>query len=83
MSVLDDFGSWKEFLADRIKQAEQDGMNEETIHKVAHEIGDYLAQNVAAPNKEVSTLQDLWNVATEEEQEAITNTMIKLVQKDG
>lgn len=83
MSVLGEFDSWKQFLAERIDQAEQDGMNEETIQKVAHEIGDYLAQNVSAPNKEVSALQELWNVATVEEQQAITNTMIKLVQKDS
>ena len=51
MSVLDDFGTWKQFLANRLEQAEQHGMDKSTIQNVAHEIGDYLAQNVSPPNK--------------------------------
>jgi len=83
MSVLDEFGSWKQFLANRLEQAEDHGMSEQAIQTVAHEVGDYLAKNVSAPNKEVAAIQELWNVANEEEQQAITNLMIKLVQKEN
>lgn len=83
MSVLDDFESWKQFLAKRLDQAEEKGMSKQSIQQYAHEIGDYLAQNVQAPTKELQTIQELWNVANQSEQEAITNLMIKLVQEKG
>lgn len=81
MSVLDDFGTWKQFLANRLEQAEQHGMDKSTIQNVAHEIGDYLAQNVSPPNKELAAIQELWKAANDEEQQAIANIMIKLVKE--
>lgn len=82
MSVFDEFGSWKQFLSNRLEQAESHGMSDKAIQKVAHEIGDYLAQNVAAPNKEAAAIQELWNVADHDEQQALTNVMIKLVKEE-
>ncbi|MFC2950050.1 DUF3243 domain-containing protein [Virgibacillus sediminis] len=83
MSVLDNFDSWKGFLADKLQQAQQQGMNQQTISNMAEEVGDYLAQNVEAKNGEEAVLRELWNAASEEEQQAIANTMIKMVQNQG
>ncbi|WP_010649210.1 DUF3243 domain-containing protein [Oceanobacillus massiliensis] len=79
MSVLDNFDSWKGFLADRLQQAEQQGMDQKTISNVAAEVGDYLAQSVDAKNGEEAVLKELWSAASEQEQQAIANIMIKLV----
>ncbi|CDO02167.1 hypothetical protein OPHB3_0079 [Oceanobacillus picturae] len=81
MSVLDNFDSWKGFLSDKLQQAQQQGMSEKTIQSVAQEVGDYLSQSVEAKNEEEAVLRELWNAASEEEQQALANTMIKLVQK--
>ncbi len=81
MSILENFDTWKEFLANRLDQAEEHGMSQSTISNVAHEVGDYLAQNVEVKNDEVAVLKELWSVASEEEQQAIANTMVKLVKK--
>jgi len=83
MSILDNFETWKDFLANRIEQAQDRGMSQETIENLAHEVGDYLAQSVEAENPEVAVLRELWNSASEEEQQAIANSMIKLVQNQG
>lgn len=83
MSVLDDFETWKDFLANRLEQAKDHGMSEHTIQNVAQEVGDYLARHVEPKNKEVAAIQELWNVASPEEQQAIANSMIKLVQNQG
>ncbi|API93951.1 MULTISPECIES: DUF3243 domain-containing protein [Bacillota] len=83
MSVLDNFDSWRSFLANKLTQAQQQGMSNDTIQNVAHEIGDYLAQHVDAKNKEEAVLRDLWNAASDEEQQALANTMIKYVQNQG
>jgi len=83
MSVLDNFESWKGFLANKLQQAQQEGMSQQTIENVAEEVGDYLAQSVDPKNSEETVLRDLWNAASEEEQQAIANTMVKLVQNQG
>ncbi|PAV30066.1 hypothetical protein CIL05_09315 [Virgibacillus profundi] len=83
MSVLDNFDNWKGFLANKLQSAQQQGMSEQTIQNVAHEVGDYLAQSVDAKNNEEAVLRELWNAASENEQQAIANTMVKLVQNQG
>lgn len=82
MSVLDNFGTWKEFLANRLEQAQEHGMSDQTIENVAHQVGDYLSEHVDPKNNEMAVIQELWGVASEEEQQAIANTMIKLVQAE-
>lgn len=81
MSVLDNFDTWKDFLANRLQEAQQQGMSQETISNVAYEVGDYLSKSVDAKNTEEAVLRELWNAASKEEQQAIANTMVKLVQK--
>lgn len=81
MSVLDNFEQWKDFLADRLQQAQQQGLSQQVIADVAYQIGDYLAKQVDPKNSEEWLLADLWSVADEQEQHAIANMMIKLVQQ--
>ncbi len=81
MSVLDNFDQWKDFLQDRMNQAKNNGMDQGTISDIAAEVGDYLASEVQPKNPEQKLLAELWNVASEEEQQAMANIMVKLVQK--
>lgn len=83
MSILENFDTWKGFLANRLEQAQQQGMNQQTINSIAAEVGDYLAENVDAKNKEEAVLKELWNAASKQEQQAIASTMVKLVQKSN
>jgi hypothetical protein len=80
VSVLDSFEEWKSFLHDRVKQAQSAGMNEETIEDVAYQIGGYLAKEVDPKNREERLLSELWKVGDPEEQKALANMMVKLVQ---
>src|SRR5690625_4465424 len=82
MSVLDNFETWKDFLADKLEQAKEQGISQQTIESVAYEVGSYLAQHVDAENKEEAALKELWNAASKEEQQAIANAMVKLVQQN-
>jgi hypothetical protein len=83
MSVLDNFQQWKSFLAERVQQAQQQGLNQQVISDVAYQIGDYLAEHVDPKNPEERLLADLWSVADEQEQHAIANAMVKLVQRES
>jgi len=82
MSVIENFDSWKSFLANRLEQAKSEGMTQQTISNVAYEIGDYLASHVDVKNDESAILKELWNAASKEEQQAIANSMVKLVQNE-
>jgi len=81
--MLDNFNTWKEFLANRLQDAESSGIDQQTIQTLAHEVGDYLAENVSAKNPEEEVLKELWNAASEEEQQAIANSMVKLIKKSN
>lgn len=81
MSVLDNFEQWKGFLQDRLNQAKGDGVDGQTVSNLAYEVGDYLSKQVEPKNAEEKLLSELWNVASPEEQHAIANMMVKLVQK--
>ncbi|MBM7603253.1 DUF3243 domain-containing protein [Metabacillus litoralis] len=83
MSVLDNWNEWKGFLGDRLDHAQNEGMNDQVISNLAFEIGDYLAKQVEAKNPQEKVLADLWSVASEQEQHAIANMMVKLVQDNG
>ncbi|MCE7794540.1 DUF3243 domain-containing protein [Salipaludibacillus sp. CUR1] len=80
MSVLDNWQQWKEFLSQRLEQGQSDGMDQQTISEVAYQVGEYLADEVKPKNEQEQVLADLWHVASEEEQHAIANMMVKLVQ---
>ena len=83
MSVLDNFESWKDFLGDRLHQAQGQGMSQQAISDLAYEIGGYLANQVEAENDQEAVLRELWNAANDQERHALANTMVKLVQNEG
>lgn len=83
MSVLENWHQWKDFLGDRLDQGQQQGMNKGTINDLAFQIGDYLAKQVEPKNEQERILSDLWSVASKEEQQAIANLMVKLVEDNG
>ncbi|SFJ24516.1 DUF3243 domain-containing protein [Thermoflavimicrobium dichotomicum] len=82
MSVLENFQEWKNFLSSRVNQAQNMGMDQQTISNLAYELGDYLAKGVDPKNEQERLLKDLWDVADEQEQKTIAGLMVKLVS-DG
>lgn len=83
MSVLENWSDWKNFLGDRLNQAEHGGMEKETVSDLAYQVGEYLAKQVEPKNDQEKMLADLWSVASPEEQHAIANMMVKLVNDNG
>ncbi|WP_043933290.1 DUF3243 domain-containing protein [Bacillus sp. EB01] len=83
MSVLDNWKQWEDFLADRLHQAQDEGVSKDVVSDLAYQIGDYLANQVEPKNEQERILADLWSVADKDEQQAIANIMVKLVQNNG
>ncbi|MCR8645902.1 DUF3243 domain-containing protein [Paenibacillus sp. N1-5-1-14] len=79
MSILNNWDQWKNFLGDRVEGAQEQGMSQQIVQSVAYQVGDYLASSVDPKNEQERVLSDLWSVASEEEQHAIANVMVKLV----
>lgn len=78
-TVLKVFDRWKQFLNERIEQAEKAGMKDETINKLAFQIGEFLSDKVDPENNEERVLKELWDVADEQERKTIAKLMVKLV----
>jgi hypothetical protein len=80
-TVLSVFDKWKEFLGERVKNAQQSGMSDEVISKLAFEIGEFLANKVDPKNDEERVLKEIWDVGNDEERKTIARLMVKLVNK--
>jgi len=79
--VLSVFEKWKEFLGERVENAQQSGMSDEVISKLAFEIGEFLANKVDPKNDEERVLKEIWDVGNDEERKTIARLMVKLVNK--
>lgn len=78
-TVLETFDKWKNFLADRVDQAKKAGMSEDTISKLAYQIGEFLDEKIDPKNGEEWLLKELWDVGNEEERKTIARLMVKYV----
>ena len=81
MTVLDNFQDFKQFLNDRVDQAQKTGMDNDTISNLAYQIGDYLAQQVEPKNNEERLLKELWESSDEEQQKVLAQVMVNFVDK--
>jgi len=81
VTVLDNFQDFKQFLNDRVDQAQKTGMDNDTISNLAYQIGDYLAQQVEPKNNEERLLKELWESSDEEQQKVLAQVMVNFVDK--
>lgn len=76
-TVLETFDKWKQFLAERVNEAQAAGLSDETIAKLAYQIGEFLDQKVDPKNNEERLLKNLWDVGTEDERKTLARLMVK------
>ena len=82
-TVLESFQKWKEFLGERVTEAEKSGMSDDTIAKLAVQIGEFLSNKIDPENKEERVLKELWTVADESEKKAIAKCMMKIAKANS
>lgn len=80
-TVLETFDKWKQFLSERIDQAQSVGMNDEMISKLAFQIGEFLEDKVDPKNNEERLLQELWRAGSEDERKSLARMMVKMVDR--
>ncbi len=81
MSVLENFQDWKQFLNERVDQAQSMGLENDTVSNLAYQIGDYLAAQVDPKNEQERLLKELWDHSNEEQQKTLAQVMVQLVDK--
>jgi uncharacterized protein with von Willebrand factor type A (vWA) domain len=64
-----------------VDQAKKAGMSEETISKLAFQIGEFLEEKVDPKNGEQRLLKELWDAGNEEEKKTIARLMVKYVDR--
>lgn len=82
-TVLKNFDTWKKFLGERVKHAEKAGLSEDTIAKLAYEIGGFLDEKVDPQNASNRALKELWSVGDDQERKTIARLMVKLAKKNA
>lgn len=82
-SVLKNYDGWKKFLGDRVKNAKSMGMSEDTISKLAYEIGSFLDEKIDPQNAQERTIKELWDVGDEQERKTIAKLMVRLAEKNA
>lgn len=81
--ILQDFGEFKGYLANRIKMAQSIGLSEEQITVIAQEVAEYLADHEEVRNREEKLLKELWRSGTEDERHALAHMLVRMAQHSG
>ncbi|WP_270180877.1 DUF3243 domain-containing protein [Alkalihalobacillus sp. CinArs1] len=79
--ILENFQQFKDYLGDQVQKGEKLGLGEEGLTKGAKRVGDYLAKHEDPRNREQKVLNELWNVANEEERKHIAHVLVKLTDE--
>lgn len=77
-----DWDDWKKTLGQAVELGNTVGMSDDTIVAVGSKIGDFLDSVIDPENREQRVIKELWDVATEEEQKALTSILIKMVKTE-
>jgi Protein of unknown function (DUF3243) len=81
MSVLENFGRWKEFLGEHVDKAQALGFSDEQIANVAAKMGEFLSDKVDPKNDQERLLKQLWDAGSEEERHTLACMMVKMSDK--
>jgi hypothetical protein len=81
MPFTDSFAQFKEELGRKLEMAHRVGASRGTILNAAKDFSEWLAAEVEPDNPEQRLLKELWEVADENEQNALVNMLVKFMDK--
>jgi|BEDMetMinimDraft_2_1075160.scaffolds.fasta_scaffold50547_1 hypothetical protein len=82
MPFTDSFAQFKESLAEKLHLAERVGASRGTILNAAKDFSAWLAREVDPANPEQRLLKEMWEVADDNERNAMVSVLVKFVDKD-
>lgn len=75
-----EWDNWKQTLRKAVNLGEAVGFSEDTIEKVAVEVGNFLTAKVDPENREQRLLQELWKVGDDSDRKVLSELIVKMVQ---
>ncbi|MCF6136488.1 DUF3243 domain-containing protein [Pseudalkalibacillus berkeleyi] len=79
--IMENFQTFKDYLGDQVHKGEKLGLGEEGLTKGAKRVADYLAKHEEPRNREEKVLNELWNVANEDERKHMAHVLVKLTDE--
>lgn len=83
MPMTDSFEQFKGALGDKLNLAHKAGASRGTILNAAKDFAEWLSREVDPQNPEQRLLKELWEVADENEKNALVNMLVKFMDSDG
>ena len=81
--ILDNFQEFMDYLKKQINRGEKLGLNEEQLAKAAEKVAEYLNKHEEPQNREEYVLNQMWNVAKDDEKHAIAHVLVRLAKEEG
>ena len=83
MPFTDSFDQFKEDLGGKLNLAHKVGASRGTILNAAKDFSEWLAAKVDPKNPEQRLLKEMWEVADENEKNAMVNVLVKFMDQQG
>jgi len=79
--ILENFGRFKSYLADKVSKGEALGLSEEQLAQATEKVANYLAKHEEPRNREEHLLRELWTSGDKEQQHALAHMLLNMVKK--
>ncbi len=83
MPFTDSFAEFKDSLSQKLDMAHHAGASRGTILNAAKDFTVWLAAEVDPKNPEQRLLKELWEVADDNERNALVNLLVKFMDRQG
>jgi len=83
MPLTDSFEQFRDSLGEKLNLAHRVGASRGTILNAAKDFSAWLAEKVDPANPEQRLLKELWEVADDNEQNALVNMLVKFADRAG
>ena len=79
-AILENFNSFKSYLNDQLAKGKRLGLSDEVLAKGAQFVAEHLSKKEEPRNREQKLLQELWNVADDDQKKHLSLLLVRMVQ---
>jgi hypothetical protein len=83
MPMTDSFEQFKDHLGEKLNLAQRMGASRGTILNAAKDFAGWLSESVDPNNPEQRLLKEMWDVADDNEKNAMVNVLVKFMDREG
>lgn len=72
---------WKDNLNSLVQTGEKIGLSQNTVSDIGYHVGNLLSANKEPENREEKVLKDLWDAGDDDDRQALSKMIVKMVEK--